>query len=129
LGVALFAVLVALGFVALATIRWDAWVGGAATQVTDDAYVRSDLTHLSSRISGEVLVVAVNDYQRVKAGDLLVEVDPADYQAQVAQAEAGVAAAQAALDNLANQVELSCSMRRLRKARRSGAGFGGSACA
>jgi membrane fusion protein (multidrug efflux system) len=106
LGVALFAVLVALGFVALATIRWDAWVGGAATQVTDDAYVRSDLTHLSSRISGEVLVVAVNDYQRVKAGDLLVEVDPADYQAQVAQAEAGVAAAQAALDNLANQVEL-----------------------
>jgi membrane fusion protein, multidrug efflux system len=106
LGVALSAVLVALGFVALATIRWDAWVGGAATQVTDDAYVRSDLTHLSSRISGEVLVVAVNDYQRVKAGDLLVEVDPADYQAQVAQAEAAVAAAQAALDNLANQVEL-----------------------
>jgi membrane fusion protein (multidrug efflux system) len=106
LGVAVFAVLVALGFVALATIRWDAWVGGTATQVTDDAYVRSDLTHLSSRISGEVLVVAVNDYQRVKAGDLLVEVDPADYQAQVAQAEAAVAAARAALDNLANQVEL-----------------------
>ena len=106
LGVAVFAVLVALGFVALATIRWDAWVGGTATEVTDDAYVRSDLTHLSSRISGEVLVVAVNDYQRVKAGDLLVEVDPADYQAQVAQAEAAVAAAQAALDNLANQVEL-----------------------
>src|SRR3981189_195816 len=106
LGVAAFAVLLALGFVALATIRWDAWVGAAATQVTDDAYVRSDLTHLSSRIAGEVLVVAVNDYQRVRAGDLLVEVDPADYQAQVAQAEAGVDAAQAALDNLANQVEL-----------------------
>ena len=71
------AVLLALGFVALATIRWDAWVGAAATQVTDDAYVRSDLTHLSSRIAGEVLVVAVNDYQRVKAGDLPVEVDAA----------------------------------------------------
>ena len=70
-------VLLALGFVALATIRWDAWVGAAATQVTDDAYVRSDLTHLSSRIAGEVLVVAVNDWQRVKAGDLLVEVDAA----------------------------------------------------
>jgi membrane fusion protein (multidrug efflux system) len=106
LGVALFAILLALGFVALATIRWDAWVGSADTQVTDDAYIRSDLTHLSSRVAGEVLVVAVNDYQHVKAGDLLVEVDPADYQAQVAQAEAGVAAAQAALDNLANQVEL-----------------------
>ena len=106
LGVAVFAVLLALGFVALATIRWDTWVGAAATQVTDDAYVRSDLTHLSSRIAGEVRVVAVEDYQHVKAGDLLVEVDPADYQAKVAQAEAGVGAAQAALDNLANQVEL-----------------------
>jgi membrane fusion protein, multidrug efflux system len=106
LGVAVFAVLLALGFVALATIRWDTWVGAAATQVTDDAYVRSDMTHLSSRIAGEVRVVAVDDFQHVKAGDLLVEVDPADYQAKVAQAEAGVGATQAALDNLANQVEL-----------------------
>jgi membrane fusion protein, multidrug efflux system len=48
----------------------------------------------------------VNDFQRVKPGDLLVQIDPADYQAQVAQAEAGVAAAQAALDNLSNEVEL-----------------------
>ena len=61
---------------------------------------------LSSRVAGEVLVVAVDDYQRVTAGQLLVQIDPADYEAQVAQAEAGVAAAQAALDNLANQVEL-----------------------
>src|ERR1700742_1901745 len=105
-GSAFSAILLALGFVALATIRWDAWVGAAATQVTDDAYVRSDLTHLSSRIAGEVLLVAVTDYQRVKAGDLLVQVDPADYEAQVAQADAAVGAAQAALDNLANQVEL-----------------------
>src|SRR5262249_23161072 len=39
-------------------------------------------------------------------GDLLVQIDPADYQAQVDQADATVAAAQAALDNLANQIEL-----------------------
>jgi membrane fusion protein (multidrug efflux system) len=50
--------------------------------------------------------VAATDFQRVKAGDLLVQIDPADYEAQVAQAEAGVAGAQAALDNLDNQVEL-----------------------
>jgi membrane fusion protein (multidrug efflux system) len=100
------AVLAAFGFVALATLRWDIWIGSATIQTTDDAYVHADLTRLSSRVAGEVLVVAVNDYQRVKAGDLLVQIDPADYQAQVAQAEAGVAAAQAALDNLANQVEL-----------------------
>jgi membrane fusion protein (multidrug efflux system) len=48
----------------------------------------------------------VDDFQRVKAGDLLVQIDPADYEAQVALAQAGVDAAQAAFDNLANQVEL-----------------------
>jgi membrane fusion protein (multidrug efflux system) len=106
LALPVFAVLLAFGFVALATLRWDIWIGGATIQTTDDAYVRADLTRLSTRVAGEVLVVAVDDYQRVKAGDLLVQIDPADYEAQVAQAEAGVAAAQAALDNLANQVEL-----------------------
>ena len=77
-----------------------------STQTTNDAYVRAELTRLSSRVAGEVLTVAVNDFQRVKAGDLLIQIDPADYQAQVAQADAAVVAAQAALDNLSNQVEL-----------------------
>lgn len=102
----LFAVLVAFFFIALATLRWDAWVGNAVTQTTNDAYVRAELTRLSSRVAGEILTVAANDFQRVKAGDLLIQIDPADYQAQVAQADAAVAAAQAALDNLSNQVEL-----------------------
>jgi membrane fusion protein, multidrug efflux system len=106
LALPLFAVLVALGFVALATLRWDEWVGAASLQTTNDAYIKAELTRLSSRVAGEVLTVAVKDFQRVKAGDLLVQIDPADYEAQVAQAEAGVAGAQAALDNLANQVEL-----------------------
>jgi membrane fusion protein (multidrug efflux system) len=102
----LFAVLTAIGFIALATVRWDEWTGSAAIQTTNDAYVRADLTRLSSRVAGEVLTVAVDDFQRVKVGDLLIQIDPADYEAQVAQAEAGVTGAQAALDNLANQVEL-----------------------
>jgi membrane fusion protein, multidrug efflux system len=106
LAIPLFAVLAALGFIALATLRWDAWVGSAVIQTTNDAYIRAELTQLSSRVAGEVLTVAVNDFQRVKAGDLLVQIDPADYEAQVAQAQASVAAAQAALDNLDNQVEL-----------------------
>jgi membrane fusion protein, multidrug efflux system len=106
LALPLFAVLVAFGFVALATLRWDEWVGAARIQTTNDAYIKAELTRLSSRVAGEILTVAVKDFQRVKAGDLLVQIDPADYDAQVAQAEAGVAGAQAALDNLANQVEL-----------------------
>jgi membrane fusion protein (multidrug efflux system) len=106
LAIPLFAVIAAFGFVAVATLRWDGWVGSAMIQTTNDAYVRADLTRLSSRVAGQVLSVAVNDFQRVRAGDLLIQIDPADYQAQVAQAEAGVLGAQAALDNLANQIEL-----------------------
>ena len=70
----------------------------SATRKSDliPAYVRAELTRLSSRVAGEVITDAVKDFQRVKAGDLLVQID---YAAQVAQAEASVAAAQAALDN------------------------------
>lgn len=96
----------AAAFVVLATVRWDDWVSSATIQTTNDAYVRAEVSQLSSRVAGEVLTVAASDYQRVKAGDLLVQIDPADYEAQVAQADAAVAGAQATLDNLANQVEL-----------------------
>lgn len=106
LAVPIACVAIAAAFVVLATLRWDAWVGSAVTQTTNDANVRAEVTQLSSRVAGEVMTVAASDYQRIKAGDLLVEIDPADYQAQVAQAEAAVTGAQAALDNLANQVEL-----------------------
>lgn len=106
LAIPLFAVIVALGFVALATQRFDEWVGNSVVQTTNDAYVRAELTRLASRVSGEVLTIGVTDFQRVKAGDLMIQIDPADYQAQVAQSKAAVAAAQAVLDNLANQIEL-----------------------
>jgi membrane fusion protein (multidrug efflux system) len=106
LAIPLLAIFAVLVFIGLATLRWDAWVGGAAVQTTNDAYVRAEMTRLATRVAGEVRTVAVKDFQRVKSGDLLVEIDPADYEAQVAQAEAGVAGAKAALDNLDNQVEL-----------------------
>jgi membrane fusion protein, multidrug efflux system len=83
------------------TANWNAWTGGAAKQTTDDAYLHADLTPLSTKVSGVVAKVNVSDYQHVKAGDLLVQLKDDDFQAQVAQAEAGVAAAKAAIaDNL-----------------------------
>jgi len=85
---------------------WNRFVGGGTTQRTDDAFLRADITPLSTRVSGTVAEVAVTDYQRVKAGDLLVQLKDDDFRAQVAQAEAGVAAAQAALANNAKQKEL-----------------------
>jgi len=99
-------VIAAITFVTIATTHWNAWVGSMRVQSTNDAYVKADLTQLSARVSGEVLAVAVSDFQRVKAGDLLVQIDPADYQALVDQAQASVEAAQATLENLNNQVEL-----------------------
>src|ERR1700752_430292 len=85
---------------------WNRLVGGGSTQRTDDAFLRADITPLSTRVSGTVAQVAVTDYQHVKAGDLLVQLKDDDFKAQVAQAQAGVAAAQAALANNAKQKEL-----------------------
>jgi membrane fusion protein (multidrug efflux system) len=101
--------LLAVGIVVLVTTQWNSWVGGRSTQSTDDAYVRADVTPLSTKISGIVSVVAVEDYQQVKAGDLLVQIKDDDFRAQVEQAEAGVLAAQAALENNHRQKEMQSS--------------------
>src|SRR5262249_16898076 len=99
----LIAVAAAAALVMVTSDRWNAWVGAAAVQTTDNATVHAEMTRLSARVSGNVRRVAVRDFQHVKAGDLLREIEPADYDAIVAQAEASVAAAQAALNNLENQ--------------------------
>jgi membrane fusion protein (multidrug efflux system) len=67
---------------------------------TDDAQVDGHLMPLSARISGYVLKVNVNDNQTVKAGDVLVEIDPRDFQTAVDQARATLAAAGASAQAL-----------------------------
>ena len=81
------------------TWNWNAWEGGKLEQVTDDAYVRGDLTPLSTKVAGIVRVVHVADFQKVQTGDLLVELQDDDYRAQVNQANAAVEAALAAIEN------------------------------
>jgi membrane fusion protein (multidrug efflux system) len=93
-----------------ANLRWDAWAAEAPTQTTDDAYVHADVSVMSARVSGNVVAVHVHDYESVKAGDLLVEIDPSDYQAAVEAAEAAVAGARAALANLKNQEALQVAL-------------------
>jgi membrane fusion protein (multidrug efflux system) len=78
---------------------WNAWVGGGAEQKTDDAYLRADLTPLSTRISGTVRKLEVGDYEAVKPGQLLVQLDDDDYAAVLAEAKAGLAAAEAELED------------------------------
>src|ERR1700755_2124081 len=63
-------VLLALAVLITITRNWNAWEGGKVDQVTDDAYVRGDLTPLSTKVPGIVRTVKVADYQKVRAGDL-----------------------------------------------------------
>jgi membrane fusion protein (multidrug efflux system) len=88
------------------TRDWNAWEGGRVEQVTDDAVVRGDLTPLSTKVAGIVRNVKVSDFQRVRSGDLLVELQDDDYQAQLAQASAAIEAAKAAIENNRRQREL-----------------------
>ena len=61
---------------------------------TDDAQVDGHITPVASKIYGRVAKVLVNDNQAVKAGQVLVQIDPADYQAAVDQAKAALALAE-----------------------------------
>jgi membrane fusion protein, multidrug efflux system len=63
---------------------------------TDDAQVDGDLYQVSSRVTGQVVKVYVEDNQQVKIGDPIAEIDPRDYQVAVEQAEADLASKQAA---------------------------------
>ena len=98
--------LLALAVIVTITHNWNGWEGGRIEQVTNDAYVRGDLTPLSTKVPGLVREVKVNDYQQVRKGDLLVQLDDDDYKAQLAQAAAGVEAAKAALENNRRQRQL-----------------------
>jgi membrane fusion protein (multidrug efflux system) len=105
-GTPLFVVLLAAAVVLTITRNWNAWEGGHIEQVTDDAYVRGDLTPLSTKVPGLVRDVKVSDYQEVHKGDLLVVLDDDDYKAQVAQAVASVEAAKSAIENNRRQRDL-----------------------
>ena len=98
--------LLAVAVLITITRNWNAWEGGKVEQVTDDAYVRGDLTPLSTKVAGIVRAVHVSDYQQVHQGDLIVELQDDDYRAQVDQANAAVEAARAAMENNRRQREL-----------------------
>ncbi|HTA87556.1 MAG TPA: HlyD family secretion protein [Silvibacterium sp.] len=105
-GTPLLVVLLAAAVVFTITRNWNSWEGGRIEQVTDDAYVRGNLTPLSTKVPGIVRDVKVSDYQQVHKGDLIVELEDDDYKAQVAQASAAVEAGKAAIENNRRQREL-----------------------
>jgi membrane fusion protein (multidrug efflux system) len=78
------------------------WNYLASYESTDDAQIEGYIDPVSSRINGTVVRVAVEDNQRVKGGDLLVQLDPRDYQVAVDQARANLAQSEAQV-NIARQ--------------------------
>ena len=64
------------------------WLNARHYETTDDAFIDTHIVHLSPQVSGRVTRVYVNDNQQVSKGQALVEIDPADVKAKLAQAEA-----------------------------------------
>ena len=71
------------------------WWRSTFTEDTDDAQINGHLIQVSSRINGQVLKVDVEENQVVKAGDTIAELDPADYNVAVENAQAALADARA----------------------------------
>jgi len=71
------------------------WRYFGSYESTDDAQVDVHLYPVSARISGYVIKVNVEDNQYVQKGDVLVEIDPKDYEVAVAQANASLTSAEA----------------------------------
>lgn len=82
----ILAVVVIIGFVAGASVN-----SYRKTHVsTDDAFIEGNIHTISARISGTVKTVLVTDNQFVKKGEILVELDPADYRSRAAAAAANL---------------------------------------
>ncbi len=72
------------------------YIHSLSHESTDDAFIDGNIVPISPRVAGHVAHIYVKDNQWVKAGDLLVELDPHDYKARLDAAEAALTAAKAA---------------------------------
>jgi membrane fusion protein, multidrug efflux system len=87
-----------IGAVAAIALIWFGgnWlINGRFEIKTDNAYIRSDITRVTPKVQGYVTAIHVQDNQPVKAGDLLISLEAADFQATVAEARAALAQAEA----------------------------------
>ena len=80
------------------------WTTGQFLVSTDDAYLQADNVLISPRVAGYISEVAVEDNQPVHAGQVLARIDDRDFRTAVALAQANVAAQQAVIDTLTQQI-------------------------
>jgi membrane fusion protein (multidrug efflux system) len=96
----------AIGLAVVVPLGWGQWMAGMTDQATDDAYLRADITPISTEVSGRVKELLVSDFQRVKAGTALARIDDREYAAQIARASAMVDGAKATIRNVESQIRL-----------------------
>jgi membrane fusion protein (multidrug efflux system) len=90
------------------------WTLGRFMESTNDAYVKADSTTVAPKVSGYVAEVLVGDNQPVKKGQVLAQIDDRDLQTSLHEADANLAAATAAINNLSAQ--LTAQQARIREA-------------
>ncbi len=95
---------VAIGAVALLIAGVILWFVLRQFVSTDDAYIDGDVTQISARISAPMIGRHIEDNQLVHAGDLLIELDPADFDVALAQARAQVVSSRGKLAQAQAQV-------------------------
>jgi membrane fusion protein (multidrug efflux system) len=79
---------------------------GLVHESTDDAFLDGDVVSVAPKVGGQIKRVCAENNQKVKAGDLLVEIDPRDLAVLLDLKKAGLAAAQANVELLKANVEL-----------------------
>ncbi len=98
---------VGLFFLVLAIAGGLIWKYQTARVSTDNAFVEGRISPVSAAVEGSVIKVLVDDNQEVEEGQVLVELDPKYYQANLEQAEANVAIAESQLKAATEQVSFS----------------------
>ena len=98
--------IVAIGIILIVSTNWTRWEGGAGWQRTNDAYLQSDLTPISSKVAGYLRELPIQDYERVHKDQVLAQLVDDDYRAAVAQAQASLASASAQSEALKAQSDL-----------------------
>jgi membrane fusion protein (multidrug efflux system) len=104
--VPLFALVATVFLVILYANDWKLWDGMRSAEETNDAYVRADVTPLSTKVSGTVSKVLINDYEEVKKGQLLVELRDDDFFANSKQAESLYKQSLEAVSTVGKQIEV-----------------------
>jgi len=102
----IFRIVLGIVLVVAAAAGYLFWKDSQRFESTDDAEVDGQIYNVSSRVTGHVADVLVEDEQVVKAGDVLVRLDPKDFEVALAKAKADLADAMATLNSYRTDVPI-----------------------